>query len=840
MSVPALALSSPATTAPAPGVRPRVQGKFLFVGDQKLYVRGVTYGPFRPDADGSPFPSRQAVERDFAAMTANGINALRTYDVPPIWLLDAAGRHGLWVMVGLPWEQHVTFLDDTKLSRAIRERVHAQVRACAGHFAILCYAIGNEIPSGIVRWHGPRRVERFLEQLYQAAKAGDPSALFTYVDYPSTEYLQLSFLDLVCFNVYLESKESFEAYLARLQNIVGERPLLMAEIGLDSRRNGEAVQTRALDWQIRSTFAAGCAGAFVFAWTDEWYRGGNDIEDWDFGITNRSRRAKKALAVVHKAYDEVPFAPDLQWPRISVVVCTYNGSRTLRECLEKLAQLDYPNHEVIIIDDGSTDGGADNAESYGFRLIRTENGGLSRARNVGLEAATGEIVAYIDDDAYPDPDWLRYLAHTFMTSDFVGVGGPNLPPPADELVAQCVAQSPGGPVHVLLSDREAEHIPGCNMAFRKSCLLAIGGFDPLFRAAGDDVDVCWRLMAKGWRLGYSPAAVVWHHRRNSIRAYWKQQKGYGKAEAQLERKWPEKYNAAGHISWAGRIYNNGFTQSLRWGRTHLYQGTWGSAGYQRLDARKPRVWEQLPLTPEWYLITFALAVASGLGAVWKPLVFASPLLALAALLPLFVVVENIRRSHLPSAAAGNRLWLKTRLLTSLLHVLQPLARLRGRLSSGLTPWRPRSAAGLAFPRSSAVRLWSERWKQSEVWLEEIEERLRMEGGIVARGGGYDSWDLQVQGGILGRVQLQAAIEEHGGGKQLVRVRFWPRIWLPGLAIAPILIALSATAALSLVWLVCAVLALAATVPLLLAFRDCAAATAVIQKALEKAGFGMNR
>ena len=116
-------------------------------------------------------------------------------------------------------------------------------------------------------------------------------------------------------------------------------------------------------------------------------------------------------------------------------------------------------------------------------------------------------------------------------------------------IAECVASSPGGPVHVLQSDQEAEHIPGCNMAFRRDCLQEIGGFDEQFRVAGDDVDVCWRIQERGWKLGFSPAAMVWHHRRNSLRTYWKQQKGYGKAEALLENKWPEKYNAAGHITW---------------------------------------------------------------------------------------------------------------------------------------------------------------------------------------------------------------------------------------------------------------------------------------------------
>ena len=76
---------------------------------------------------------------------------------------------------------------------------------------------------------------------------------------------------------------------------------------------------------------------------------------------------------------------------------------------------------------------------------------------------------------------------------------------------------------------------------------AIEGFDTVYRAAGDDVDICWRIMEKGWKIGFNPSAVVWHHRRNTIRGYWKQQKGYGKAEALLEQKWPEKFNPHGHV-----------------------------------------------------------------------------------------------------------------------------------------------------------------------------------------------------------------------------------------------------------------------------------------------------
>ena len=189
---------------PAPQTTQRVdvRGKFFFAGQHKLYVRGVTYGPFRPDADGNGYPDLERVRSDFADIAASGANAVRTYTVPPRWVLDLAHKHGLRVMVGLAWEQHVAFLDDRELAREIEHRVRAGVHACAGHPAVLCYAIGNEIPSAIVRWHGRHRIEAFLRRLYRATKEEAPGSLVTYVNYPTTEYLDLSFLDFLAFNVY--------------------------------------------------------------------------------------------------------------------------------------------------------------------------------------------------------------------------------------------------------------------------------------------------------------------------------------------------------------------------------------------------------------------------------------------------------------------------------------------------------------------------------------------------------------------------------------------------------------------------------------------------------------
>src|SRR3954470_1347932 len=87
-----------------------VQGKFLFREGEKLFLRGVTYGTFAPRADGAAYPAPHVVDRDFAHMRMAGVNSVRVYTVPPRWLLDLAAEHGLAVLVGLPWEQHVAFL----------------------------------------------------------------------------------------------------------------------------------------------------------------------------------------------------------------------------------------------------------------------------------------------------------------------------------------------------------------------------------------------------------------------------------------------------------------------------------------------------------------------------------------------------------------------------------------------------------------------------------------------------------------------------------------------------------------------------------------------------------
>src|SRR6516225_5096892 len=168
------------------GNRVRVDGRFFARAAREdapgwqFRVRGVTYGPFAPNGAGEPFPAPDRVGEDFARMRDAGINSVRTYHVPPEWLLRAADELGLAVFVDVPWAKHLCFLESDQARRDARKAVRLAVERGRGHPCVLAYSIGNEIPPNIVRWLGASRVERFLAELADVVRQADPDALVTY------------------------------------------------------------------------------------------------------------------------------------------------------------------------------------------------------------------------------------------------------------------------------------------------------------------------------------------------------------------------------------------------------------------------------------------------------------------------------------------------------------------------------------------------------------------------------------------------------------------------------------------------------------------------------------
>jgi glycosyltransferase involved in cell wall biosynthesis len=761
--------------------RPRAHGKFLYVGEEKFFIKGTTYGAFPPNDEGFQFPTRADVAKDFTLMKQAGINTILTYTIPPLSLLDQAEEHGIRVIVNIPWMEYECFLESSVTRREIRKEVKDGVAFCRRHPAVMIYAVAKEIPPAIVRWYGAKKVETFLKELYNVAKDGDPESLVTYTNFPTTEYLELPFVDVYTFNVYLHQRPSFCTYLSRLQHIAGELPLVLSEFGMCSFRHGRAGQAEFLDWQIEEIYNHGLCGAVVFGWTDPFYQDNCLVTNWGFGLVDAERNQKPSYEVACRRFkSSVPFAAERKWPKISVVVATYNAARTLDDCLSSLLQITYPNYEVIVVNDGSTDDSASIIDQYPFKAITTRNQGVSAARNEGLHAATGEIIAYIDSDARADPDWLFYLASTYLESDVVGVGGPNLVPDEDDWVAKCVYRAPGGPTQVMLDDQSAEHIPGCNMSFRKSAIEKIGGFDPIFTKAADDVDICWRLLEEGYRIGFSPSAIVWHHRRPSIKAYWRQQAGYGESEVLLERKHPNKFNPWGHTHWAGRIYAP-YPFFRLFGTPVVYHGLWGSAGFQSMyDPGGGGYFTYLPRAMEWHLGLFAL-MALGVFVPWLLPVAGVGLaytagycMVCAADAKLDVLISK----HGPATWARRFRWRAT---IALLNFLEPLARDWGRIKGGLTPWR--SVLPRPIQTSYISRYWQRlqpfrrrlQWSnrggmnfEKHALLEGLTTKFVRTGRSVGWNEIWQDWDLKVRRGILAEAELRLVVEHHGGPRRLAR------------------------------------------------------------------------
>jgi glycosyltransferase involved in cell wall biosynthesis len=757
----------PATNAPS---RPIVSGKFFRVGQSKFYPKGVTYGPFRPNSSGDPFFEPAATARDFDLIHTLGANLLRVYHVPPRWLLDLADSHGLKVLIDIPWSKHVCFLDSTDAQEAACAAIREAVQKCARHPAVFAYSVVNELPPDIVRWSGAAAVETFIDKLAQVAKGVDPECLCTFGNYPPTEFLDPQNVDFTCFNVYLHQQRPFENYLARLQMIADTKPLVLGEIGIDSMREGEAEKCAMLEWQIESSFRSGLAGAIVYSFTDEWHKDSRDVPDWFFGLTTAERQPKPSFEAVRRKFGQAPHFPLSRYPKITVVVACQNGGRTLQPCLDSLRHLNYPAYEVIVVDDGSTDITPQVASLYkDFRTITQTHQGLSVARNAGIFAATGEVVAFTDADCRADEDWLYYLAGDLVKGSFVGMGGHNFLPPEDAAVAAAVMVSPGGPAHVMLTDRQAEHIPGCNMAFYKWALAEIGGFDPIFHRAGDDVDVCWRLQQRGYRIGFCPAGFVWHYRRPTVQAYLRQQSGYGEAEAMLVRRHPEYFNSFGGSVWQGRIYTSSkFGLTLR--RPMIYHGLFGTGFFQSMYHAEPATVLMFCTSLEYHAL-----VNLPLLALSVPFRSLAPLALTSVLFSLGVCVVAGVQARLPH----NKIRFWSRPLVTLLFFLQPIvrgwARYQGRLNFEPTPPKAvQSFESLALEdRPEAleqVEYWSNTKMERLDFVRRILQRLENEGWEIKEDAGWSDFDVEVFGSRWSHLQLATVAEPHAGDKQLIRCR----------------------------------------------------------------------
>jgi hypothetical protein len=360
-----------------------------------------------------------------------------------------------------------------------------------------------------------------------------------------------------------------------------------------------------------------------------------------------------------------------------------------------------------------------------------------------------------------------YLMQAMQDQQVDAIGGPNVPPGSDSWTAKCVAASPGGPSHVMLDDQRAEHVPGCNMAFKRSTLLGLGGFDVQFRQAGDDVDICWRLIDAGFTIGYAPAALVWHHRRTSVRAYFKQQEGYGRSEAMLQLKHPQRFNQLGYSKWFGVIYGEG-SVGLPVRKPAVYHGKFGSGLFQIIYRRNDyTAWAYFTLF-EWHIL--ALMVVS-FGFLWQGAIWAGLGMWVLTLL------TSIRASVLCPLPKGAPFW--SRPLVGLMHLLQPIVRAwhryKYRWQNAKVPHLPRDINASSCVKRISLREHDLYFNSKEAsgrehlldQLVELSRKHKWHGDFLAE---WDSHDAELCGDGLHKIQIRTATEELGWPKRFTRVR----------------------------------------------------------------------
>lgn len=303
-------------------------------------------------------------------------------------------------------------------------------------------------------------------------------------------------------------------------------------------------------------------------------------------------------------------------PPISVVVCTRDRVVTLDRCLDALQKVDYPDFEVLVVDNASRTGDvAQVVAKHNFRYVRENRPGLNWARNRGILEAKHDLIAYIDDDAYATPGWLRGISRGFADEKVMAVTGMVLPAEL-ETPAQNEFEFYGG-MNKGFESFEVEWANldgpnrfwasgwgvGANMAFRRQVFEQVGMFDPALDVGtatrgGGDIEFFFRVVAGGCRLRYEPAAMVQHVHRRFEDSLLRQIKDNGQAFPAylitIARKHPRLRRSIlwfGGRSWAGawllkRFVSRDATERL-WARTEI-KGSLSSISAYRQAQKKTK------------------------------------------------------------------------------------------------------------------------------------------------------------------------------------------------------------------------------------------------------------
>ena len=240
-------------------------------------------------------------------------------------------------------------------------------------------------------------------------------------------------------------------------------------------------------------------------------------------------------------------------PRFSIIIPTYNNTPVLKKCLNSLCRqaVDTSYFEVIVINDGDEEELPSKLESLGMqialRCLRQAHRGPAAARNLGIQAARGEIILFLDDDSLPTENWLRSMMAAWERSDDVeGIGGFTACEPGDSLVCKVNAEIFNWYLRVNSDGRSSSFLSTHNAGYRAAVLKQIGRFDERFLgAAGEDRDLCLKITLAGGKLRLDETILVNHDRDLNLKKFIRKYYGYGKASRAITMRYPEMKRLSG-------------------------------------------------------------------------------------------------------------------------------------------------------------------------------------------------------------------------------------------------------------------------------------------------------
>lgn len=227
---------------------------------------------------------------------------------------------------------------------------------------------------------------------------------------------------------------------------------------------------------------------------------------------------------------------------VSIIIPTFNGAPRISNCLNALVkQAAGHDVEILVVDDGSTDNTAEVVRQYrAVRLITQANAGPAAARNRGAQEARGTIILFTDDDCVPMPDWLESMLAPFNDPEVVGAKGVYRTH-QNRLAARFVQVEYEDRYHLMASLPNIDFIDTYSAAFRRDRFLEMNGYDTSFPVAcAEDIELSYRMSARGWIMKFAPSAIVYHTHPDTLSSYLRKKYKFAFWRVLAVRKNPSK------------------------------------------------------------------------------------------------------------------------------------------------------------------------------------------------------------------------------------------------------------------------------------------------------------